>query len=126
MEFGRKLTVLRNIVYRSNETNKSQIMGLLSKIQNESKRNVLTHSFIVSDKNVVTFIDRPRGGDYKVTRHSFTLAEFYDHVHAFGTDAESLTHLLCPSYDEFRHFAEAALSADTKATKSPTPPSSKA
>lgn len=126
MEFGRKLTLLRNLVYRSDHLHKTKIMALLGKIQNESKRNVFAHSFIISDQKTVTFIERSRGGDYKVTRHNFTLKEFYAHVESLGTHAEELTHLIVPSYDEFQRFAEAALNAETKVTKSPVPPNSKA
>jgi len=126
MEFGRKITLLRNVVYRSDDPQKQQIIGVLGKIQNESKRNVFAHSFITSDNNTVTFVERSRGGDYKVTRHEFSLAEFYGHVESFGTHAETLTYLLVPKYEDFQRFADAAFNAETSATKSPVPPSSSA
>jgi hypothetical protein len=126
MEFGRKITLLRNVVYRSDDPDKGKITGLLGKIQNESKRNVFAHSFIFSDAKSVTFIERSRGGDYKVMRHEFTLEDFVDHVENFGIAADQLTKLLGATNDELQRFAEAAFNAETKPTKSPVPPTSSA
>lgn len=126
MEFGRKITVLRNLIYRSGHPQKSTILGLLGKIQNESKRNIFAHSFLTANDTVITFIERTRGGDYKVIRHEFTVKEFVDHVTEFGDVATALEKAIGVTMEEYQRFADAALSADTKATKSPVPPSSKA
>ena len=48
MEFGRKAMLLRNVVRRSDDPKRAQILGAVGKIQNESKRNVLAHAFIIS------------------------------------------------------------------------------
>ncbi len=126
MEFGRKITLLRNLVRRSDDANKGKLISLLGKIQNESKRNVFVHSFITSNAERVTFIDRSRGGDYKVTKHEYTLKEFADHLESFGSAAAELEMLLGIDPAELHRFAEAAFKAETKATKSPVPPSSSA
>jgi len=126
MEFGRKITVLRNIIHRSTHPKRKELIGLLGKIQNESKRNVFAHSFVLYDEQTLTFIDRTRGGDYQVKLHRFTVDEFAEHVISFGEAVEGLTEILCPDYENYRRFALAAFSAETKPTKSPVPPSSKA
>ena len=126
MEFGRKITLLRNLVYRSNDPNKRKIMALLGKIQNESKRNVFAHSFITSDATSLTFIERSRGGDYKVIRHQYTLREFVGHVDNFVSAAAELEKLVGVTPTELHRFADAAFSAEISATKSPVPPSSNA
>jgi hypothetical protein len=126
MEFGRQLTLLRNLAYRSDDPNKGRITTLVAKIQNESKRNVFAHSYITSSTTVLTFIERSRGGDYKVTRHQFTLLEFVDHIQNFVDAAAELETLLEAGPQELRRFSEAAFNAETKPTKSPVPPSSSA
>jgi hypothetical protein len=56
MEFGRKATLLRNLVHRSDRKNKAQIIGLIGRLQNESLRNVFAHGMITSSRDTVTFI----------------------------------------------------------------------
>ncbi len=56
MEFGRKVILLRNLVYRSNIPNKAEIMGALNKLMNTSLRNTLVHGIAVSGEQTVTFI----------------------------------------------------------------------
>jgi hypothetical protein len=126
MEFGRKSTLLRNLVYRSDAPEKGQILSLLGKIQNESKRNVFAHSFIISGPETVTFIDRTRSGDYAVSKHTFTVREFFDHVMSFTRHSAALEKCLGLNKGELQRFAMAALSANTKSTKLPDPPSESA
>jgi hypothetical protein len=126
MELGRKLTLLRNVAHRSNHEAKNRIIQLLGKIQNESKRNVLAHSYITTDVDSVTFVERSRGGDYRVTRHRYTLKEFVAHIAEFMKAAAELETVLEITEDELHKFGEAAFSAATSATKSPTPPISSA
>lgn len=126
MEFGRKCAVLRNLAHRSNDPHRSDIINLIGRVQNESKRNVFAHAILVGNPSSVTFIDRTRGGDYAATEHTFTLKEWCNHVEAVGHIAAELTDALGVSDQEFHDFAMAALSTNTKSTKSPTPPSVKA
>jgi hypothetical protein len=126
MEFGRKLTLLRNLVYRSNDHKKKDIIRLVSKIQNESKRNVFAHSFIISGPDTVTFVERSRGGDYAVTRHTYSLKSWADHCCAVARYASQLEQSLGVDKSELHSFAQAAFKADTKSTKSPDPPHDKA
>ena len=126
MEFGRKGTLLRNLAYRSDHQKKAEIIGAVGRIQNESKRNVFAHSFILSGAESVTFIDRSRGGDYSATNHTFTLREFSDHVIAFTKTCAELEQHLGVNKEALHRFAMAALSANTKSTRSPVPPSESA
>jgi hypothetical protein len=126
MEFGPKARLLRNLVYRSDDPNKGRIINLLWKIQNESKRNVFAHSFIISDTSGVSFIELSRGGDYKATEHEFTLTSFVDHVVTFTKDMAELEAAIGADAQSLARFAKAALSANTKSTKSPVPPMERA
>jgi hypothetical protein len=127
MEFGRKATVLRNLVLRSSHRNKAKIIGALNRVQNDGKRNAITHGLMVFDSAGigVTFIDRSRGGEYTATPHKFTYAEFTAHVSEFLNYTEELEVALDVKDVPFQAFARAAVSANKKAAKSPTPPSSK-
>lgn len=126
MEFGRKATLLLNLVYRSGDPNKSQIIGLIRKIQNESKRNVFAHSFITSSANSISFIEQSRGGDYRAVEHKFTRRSFIEHVVSYARYCAELEKALGVEESELARFCRAALSANTKSTKSPVPPSSRA
>ena len=127
MEFGRKATVLRNLISRAKHRNKAQIVGALNSVQNDSKRNAIAHGLMTFDTagTGVTFIDRSRGGEYTATPHYFTYLEFSRHVGWFVDEAERLEVALEIKDEDFQAFARAAISADKRAPKSPTPPSSK-
>jgi hypothetical protein len=126
MEFGRKITVLRNLVHRSHHPERSKITKLLGRIQNQSKRNVFAHAVVFSTPSTVTFVDRTRGGDYAATPHAYTLREFEQHVTDIMAIGAEFEQIIVPDHAEFQRFATAALRANTKSTKSPVPPSSKA
>jgi hypothetical protein len=114
MEFGRKATLLRNLVYRSDHPNRAAIIGAVAKLQNEAKRNVFAHSFMVSTPDTVTFVDRSRGGDYSVTTHAYTLPEWTVHVESVAEMGEALYQALGAIDEDFRDFGEAAARADPK------------
>ena len=59
MEFGRKASLFRILLEQTNHPKKEEIKTLLTKIQNEAKRNIFTHSIIYSDNDIsVEFIHR--------------------------------------------------------------------
>jgi hypothetical protein len=126
MEFGRKATLLKNLVYRSDNPQRKMIIRLINKILNEAKRNVFAHGFLTSTKTTVSFIDRSRGGDYTACKHTFALPEFVHHVRAYMETAHALEEALEITPTELHRFANAALSENTKSTKSPVPPNSRA
>lgn len=126
MEFGRKANLLRTLVMRSADPEKETIRGLLSKIQNESKRNLFAHSMINSNANSVTFIYRKTGGVYSAKETRFTAEEFRDHVRTIAYLARDFHNAAKIDDADFQLFGKAALSASQSDTTSPQPPSSRA
>jgi hypothetical protein len=125
MEFGRKARLLRNLAYRD-ETHRRGIMSALNKLTKDLKRDVFAHSYLLSNPQTATFVDRARGGDYDVTPHQFTRETFVAYVNRFhdaGHELEAAIDALPSRLDEF---ANAAFSAAVRAGKSPQPPISSA
>src|SRR4051794_13622251 len=56
MEFGRKATLLRNLAYRGSKPNRKQIVKIIGSLQNDAKRNVLAHGFMVATQTTVRFV----------------------------------------------------------------------
>jgi hypothetical protein len=126
MEFGRKASLLRVLIDRSDIRNKLEIKQLLRKIQEESKRNIFAHSIIASNPTSVSFFYRKMDGTFSITEHSFTHAEFESHVRKMTSFAHNFSNALNVDMNEFQEFSRAALSASKSASKSPQPPSSSA
>jgi hypothetical protein len=61
MESGRKMRILDTLLRESELKKKALALKYLRKLQNESKRNILAHSFLWSDEHYVTFLNRTRG-----------------------------------------------------------------
>lgn len=108
MEMGRKIRLLHGIVGRTNHKNKNLLIGALNRLQNESKRSVLTHSYILSDRHVVTFVERI-GGEYRVRLHKFTVDEFAMHVQKFTQAAKDFWDALEYTDRDIYDFAMAAV-----------------
>jgi hypothetical protein len=89
-----------------------------------SKRDIIAHSYIWSDANVIKFINRTAQGEYKTVEYVFTLQEFKAHVYAFGKDMLEFYGLLGCESGELDAFAKAALSLDRKSKTSPGSPAS--
>lgn len=115
MEHGRKASLLRALITRSDHKNKAALLSALNAIQNDSLRNVFAHSYIASDEKVVTFIERSRGGPYKAKEHHFTLDEFRMHVERFLLAAQAFEQSLNLVPLELGAFQYAALSVTSKA-----------
>jgi hypothetical protein len=126
MEFGRKANLLRVLVGRSEHPNKNEIKRLLTKIQQESKRNIFTHSILHSLPNEVTFIHRKIDGTFSAIATRFTKDEFCAHVKNMIGIANEFGGLLQIDQNDFQAFCEAAHNAAKSASTSPQPPSSKA
>jgi hypothetical protein len=125
MEFNRMATLLRNLVKRSEHPNKTKILDAINALQNDSKRNIFAHGFILSDATTVTFLERSTRGYYDAEYHKFTLLQFKEHVDRVIRDGTALEQALETPSDEFEAFGRAAFSAARKATTSPEPPKSK-
>jgi hypothetical protein len=126
MEFGRKANLLRALVMRTSDPNKDKIRDALTKIQNESKRNLFSHSLINSNPHSITFVYRKTDGVYSATETRFTPPEFADHLKKIARLAGEFTKLVKIDEADFQAFGKAALSAAQSATTSPHPPSSNA
>jgi hypothetical protein len=108
MEFGRKANLLRILIDRSNHPNKDDIKKLLSTIQQESKRNVFTHSILHSLPDEVTFIHRKIDGKFSATAVRFTKDEFAEHLKNMVNIANRFGALLQFDPLAFQAFCEAA------------------
>ena len=126
MEFGRKAAIARNLAYLSKHPKKKEVIGLIGRLQNESKRNVFAHGLMVNNNETVTFLDRSRGGDYDVTAYSFSLKEFVLHVQSVAKIGADLHRAFGADEADLEAFHQAALSIANKSATSPTRPSSKA
>jgi hypothetical protein len=119
MEFGRKANLLRVAVTRSTDPNKELIKDLLSKIQNESKRNLFSHSLINSSDTHISFIHRKNDGVYTATETKFTPDEFQAHCRKVAKLAQEFHNATNLDNEDFQAFGKAALSAAKRATISP-------
>jgi hypothetical protein len=128
MEVGRKLRLLEGLLKRSDYKNKDVIIGALRKLQNETKRNVFAHSYLMSDEKTVTFVHRSSGQKYTAEKFVFTMPEFKEHMVSFAQHAQTFWDAL--EMDKHRAdleaFGAAAMSAANSSKTSPVPPSPKA
>ena len=84
MNFARKCKHFRSLLPTSKFNDIEKVEKLLTRITDHSMRNVFTHSFLASDIDSVTFIDRwQQGGQYRVDWHPFTRDQFLNHVDDF-------------------------------------------
>jgi hypothetical protein len=114
--FGGKSRLLIALLKRSTHKKKPDLLEALKKIQ-AAKRDTFAHAYLALDKNSVLFIERTKGGDYKVIEHPFTSQEFRQHVADFIRAAQKFQDALDPDGVELLEFVKAA---DPKALQSPT------
>jgi hypothetical protein len=126
MPFAVRASLLRSLVARKKPESAKELITALNQIQNESKRNVFAHSFILSNENVVTFHDRNWEGDFVTKPHSFTLEGFKNHVVKLYKATRTFNTAIGVTQESLDAFAKAALSANAKAQRSPVPPKSSA
>jgi hypothetical protein len=105
MMYGTKIRLLKELVKDSDHENKAEITYALNSLQNESKRNVFAHSYIVGDPNSITFVERTSGGPYSVRTHKFTLIQWNSHVTHFVTISKRLWDALEISPEALEAFA---------------------
>ena len=126
MTFGRKAQLLAGLVARSEHPKKSEILDAFNKIRGTSKRDTFAHSYIKSDADTVTFLDRAGGGEFHAKEHTFTLEQFRQHVTDFTQAGGRLYLALGLTDRECNEFANAALSLNRKSATSPEAPSDSA
>jgi hypothetical protein len=111
MQFGRKAALFRSLLSESDYSNISELKRFLSRIKNESLRNVFTHSIMFTGTDSVTFIHRYSRDDYKANGYHFKADGFVAHVKEFLQLAEDFGKALNISPDELKVFAKSALSS---------------
>ena len=126
MEFGKAANLLRQVVSRSDHKNRGAILAALGKLQNDSKRNVLAHSFLVHQADKIVFLERPRGGKFKLERHEFGLFEFSDHVSSMLSHSNTFRDAVGITDDDLNAFGNAGLNLNAKSKTSRDPPDSNA
>jgi hypothetical protein len=109
MMFGRKSELLVSLIKSSDESNKAAILSAFDKVRVGNKRNLFAHGYIATDRNTVTFIQRPAG-----KAHEFTLEAFEEHVSTFATAGRAFTEILDIKDQELENFVHAAFPEDAK------------
>ncbi|MCW0236663.1 MAG: hypothetical protein OJJ21_23905 [Ferrovibrio sp.] len=109
LEFGRKIRILIDLAKRSTDPKKEILVEALRTMQG-SKREIITHSYLKSDKDKIIFLNRSRGGPYKATETKFSREEFIDHVKTLVLAAQKFETHLDLNEDDFQKFAASALS----------------
>lgn len=109
--FGRKARLLVELATRSKHPKKAKIIQAFNAVRGGNKREVFAHGYIATDKDSVTFIERP-GGDAKPRQHCFTLKEFEAHVVQFVAAGAKFHDVLEIDDQELDDFANAALSLE--------------
>jgi hypothetical protein len=110
MEFGPKARLLHELVKRSLHPKKAGIIRSLKRLRNDAKRNVLAYSYMISDEQSVTFLERTRGDVYTVKKHRFTHLQWQKHVSEMIEAGKDLWEELGYRQDDIVKFAQAALS----------------
>jgi hypothetical protein len=109
MMFGKKAKLLVDLVSRSADQKKAEILGAFNYLRNNGKRDAIVHSYIDSKKDTVTFISKNPSGKYKTESLTFTLKEFAAHVAELLIKGRVFHEALGVSNEEFNAFAEAAV-----------------
>jgi hypothetical protein len=126
MPFNVKANLIRALL-RPQKTDKARaIATAINKIQNQSKRNVFAHSYIMSNATSVTFIDRSVDAELVVSAHVFTLPEFETHVANLAVAAKEFGEAHAFTQEQMEAFSAAAHNLVSKSKTSPVPPKSKA
>jgi hypothetical protein len=124
--FGQKARLLADLIGRSNHPSKAKILNAFNAVRSDNLRDAFFHCYMQSSYDDVTYIERPRGGDYRATAHKFTLVTFTLHVKRVMEAAEAFYAALAADEGEINAFVNAALSLKRKSKTSPGSPASSA
>jgi hypothetical protein len=123
MQYGNKIRILREVIRKGEHKNKAKLLTALNKMQNESKRNVFAHSYLIGSSgpaeffDKVSFVERPPGGEYIVREHEFTLEEWKDHCVDFAEASKDFWDALGATNDELQEFGITAVRAAQKSKR---------
>lgn len=121
--FGRKATLLADLIGRSNHERKVFILEAFNAVR-ANKREIITHGYMWSDNNVVKFLQRIATREATVKEHEFTIESFKEYVVQFSEQVAHFYETLGYPDGDFAKFATAALSLDRKSATSPESPTS--
>jgi hypothetical protein len=119
MMFGRKARLLVDLIRRSDHKDKDKILAPFNELRGMSLRDVFAHSYVKSDRDTVTYLERLPGGDFRAKEHVFTLSKFSLHVLKFISLSDAFYNALGVSRAEIEEFGNAALSLSRKSKRSP-------
>jgi hypothetical protein len=108
--FGRKGCLLADLVAKSDDPQKSAILGAFNKLRGMSKRDMFAHSYLRSTKDTITFLDRSVSGEFSAKEHTVTLDDFRAYVMDFETAIGAFRASLGATREQLDAFAKAALS----------------
>lgn len=111
MKFSDKCKYFRSLIASRKDDNAKRIRELLTKIEEDSGRNIFAHSFIASDESSVAFIHRQarRGKGYHGIGYRFTRDQFLEHVKEFETLSLDFEKAVGLVHKEVADFASMAL-----------------
>jgi hypothetical protein len=114
LSFGRRATLLRSLVARSDHKDKGKITKLLQEIQDNSLRNIFSHAYLLADARSVTFLERIPHGKFTAKSYPFSGPAFTAHVERFIQAAKDFETTLGVSTADVDAFGAAALSFVSK------------
>jgi hypothetical protein len=129
MFYGRKIRLLLDLVnrdrklpYRLRTKYNQSLKALLG-----SKRDLLTHGYLSSGPDSVSFFLRKSGDQFSVQNQTFTIEEFREHIRRFAEACGSLQECLDATAGgtTFKAFATAVFSLNRRSNKSPATPAAK-
>jgi len=82
MMFGRRASLLADLVGRSDHPRKAEILGALNKLCGMSKGDIFIRSFL--QPNQEGFLSRSANGQFKIKSPSLTKAELMDQLRTFA------------------------------------------
>jgi hypothetical protein len=95
IDLTKKVLLLKQLMSQGQNAKKAEINRCLNIILNESKRNIIAHSYIqTSGDDSVIFLEKGIKDGYSSTRHEFTIEKFYAHTQKIADACSSLEKLL--------------------------------
>jgi hypothetical protein len=114
-DFNRKARLLQALVQRKKPPRANEIIKALRTIQNESLRNVFSHSYYSGDTHRMEFVERSRHENYDPKVHIFTMEQFEGHVEKLLAASHQFTEAVGIPMAELQKFVDIAANAGQKA-----------
>jgi hypothetical protein len=108
MMFGRKIRLLVDLVKHSDDKRKARLLAVLGRVT-RANREVITHSYVRSDPDSVTFMERKLSGPFTAKEHTYSIAEFQTYMGEVLKAELEFDKVLSASREELDEFAQIAL-----------------